>query len=104
MTLPKLRKDLSAPAMFGLIRKHSLKLKDTRQNRASNISLADSVMSALAMFELKFPSMLQFVQNSSKKSIKSNLGHLFQIDLVPSADYLTHLLRFTPDKLFRAVV
>lgn len=56
--LPKLRKDLSAPGLLRAIRGAFATIDDTR--RGCTIPLVDALMSGLAVFGLKYPSLLQF--------------------------------------------
>ncbi len=54
----------------------------TLQN--SSRSLTDYLMSGLAVFSLKFPSLLQFDQNKREPLIRRNLKHLFGVTDAPS--------------------
>ena len=53
---PKVRKHLSADALYRLVRKKCRLLEDQRQE--PSISLGDAMMSAFALFALKDPSLL----------------------------------------------
>ena len=56
---------------------------------AKPIPLVDYLMSGLAIFSMKFPSLLQFEEQSNHGGmIKRNLRTLYQIDQVPSDMYL----------------
>ncbi len=49
--------------------------------RPVNIPLVDCLMSALAMFSFKYPSMLQFEEDkSSEQALRTNLRNLFNTD------------------------
>jgi hypothetical protein len=61
--------------------------RDSR-GKKSKISLADCLMSALAMFSLKFPSLLQFDEASEEKTIRHNLKTLYHVDRAPSDKYM----------------
>jgi len=86
-----LRKTLSAPGLFSVVKKSFEKLSDNCISR-SNITLADCLMSGLAIFSLKFPSLLQFDHAKEEKRIKHNLKNLYQINQVPSDTYLRERL------------
>ena len=53
------RKHLNADTLLSLVRKDFQKIPDRRADN-SKISLDDALMSALAMFQLKDPSLLAF--------------------------------------------
>ena len=81
----KLRKHLNADALFCTIRQEFDKIPDFRNSSSPTpISITDSLMSAFAMFNLKFPSLLQFDQTRKKAggSLK-NLQNMYGIDNVP---------------------
>jgi hypothetical protein len=75
---PKGHKSLSADALFALIHKAFSCLSDHRSG-IPDISLADALMSALAMFSLKAPSLLAF----DKERAEDNLHHLYGIERGP---------------------
>lgn len=49
-------------------------------------------MSGLAIFDLKFPSLLQFDQERHEKLTRANLKSLYGIDQAPSDNYLRERL------------
>ena len=57
--IPDVRKELSADALFGVVRKSFRAIKDPHAE-ANDISLTDGLMSAFAMFSLKDPSLLAY--------------------------------------------
>jgi len=75
-------------------------LKNTRQTfeqipdhkSGSSISLADHLMSGLAIFGLKYPSLLQFDQDRNVDLTRSNLKSLYGIQQAPSDTYLRERL------------
>lgn len=95
-----LRKGLSAPGMYGLIRRHSQTIPDHRNPSYSTISLSDAVMSATAMFSLKSPSMLQFCNEMRDDTIDNNIRHntqqLFNVSHVPSDTAMREILDPVP--------
>ena len=76
----KARRTLSADALFKLIRERCERLCDTR-GVPVDISLADALMSALAMFSLKDPSLLAFDQRRQDPS--DNFRTVYGIECVP---------------------
>ena len=62
------------------------------QGQAKEISIVDCLTSALAIFKLKFPSLLQFEDAKEEKHIKQNLKSLFSIDHVPCDTYVRERL------------
>ena len=87
-----LRHGLSAPGMYSLVREKVLKIPDDRVKRPQTISIVDATMSASAMFALKFPSMLQFVDAAQEAPIRHNLGSLIQVGQVPSDTTMREIL------------
>ena len=58
----------------------------------SNISIADCLMSGLAIFGLKFPSLLQFDNSREEATIKHNLKTLYHVKNTPCDTYLRERL------------
>lgn len=81
----KSRKHLSADALFGTIRQEFNKIPDFRNSSSmSSISITDSLMSAFAMFSLKFPSLLQFDQTRQEVgNERQNLQNIYGIENIP---------------------
>ena len=77
------RKHLSAPGMLKAIRMKFEDIPDPRIQKMSTISLADSLMSGLAIFGLKYPSLLQFDKDRNDGTIKNNLRSLYEIRDAP---------------------
>lgn len=73
-----LRKTLSAPGLFCTIKKLFKQIPSDHKARSS-ITLADCLMSGLAIFSLKIPSLLQFDHAKQEKRIRHNLKNLFQM-------------------------
>jgi len=83
----KVRKHLSADALYALIREGFGAIPDHRQ-ATSIIPLTDALMSAFAMFCLKDPSLLAFQERRSD----SNLKALFGIEQIPSDTQMREIL------------
>ena len=75
---PHVHKSLSADALFALVRKAFATLGDHRPG-TPDITLSDALMSALAMFSLKAPSLLAF----DKERAEDNLHRIYGIERVP---------------------
>ena len=82
-TKPTFRKHLSKPGLLQEVRSCFEAISD--EVRGRKYGLADYLMSGLAVFSLKFPSLLQFDRQArSVETIRSNLGSLFGVQEVPS--------------------
>lgn len=77
------RKNLSADGLHRAVR-NSLHKEKLPECPRSNVSWQDCIMSGLAIFGLKFPSLLQFENNKGKNVIKSNLRNLYHVKEAPS--------------------
>ena len=103
------RKDLSIPGMLDAVHQQFSTITDTVVNRG--ISLSDCLMSGLAVFVLKFPSLLQFDQalRDGEEPVRAlNLRTLFKVIRVPADTTLRERLdRVDPDSLrpaFRKII
>jgi len=80
------RKDLSAPAFMQSLKDYFSGIPDHRNEHGNKeISLSSALMSACAMFSLKFSSLLQFDQKRKDPTIVHNLKTLFHVDQAPCA-------------------
>jgi len=78
------RKYLSADGLIEIVR-HSLRREDLTAVIGSEYSWQDCVMSGLALFGFKCPSLLQFEQKRhTEPMLRRNLRTLYQIKKVPS--------------------
>jgi hypothetical protein len=84
---PKERKHLSADALFRLMQSGFASLPDYRPGD-TEISLADALMSAFAMFSLKSPSLLAF----DKQRAEGNLQTIYGIACVPCDTRMREIL------------
>lgn len=89
---PKLRKNLSIPGLLAKARSDFQKVSDPRESNRSRAALDDCLMAGLAVFGLKFPSLLQFDKSLDDEVIKHNLQTLYDLDKVPSDTYLRERL------------
>ncbi len=91
MPQPSLRKQLSAPGLLSAVRHCFDSIKDTKASRA--LPLVDCLMSGVAVFSLKYPSLLQFDQPQDKEElVRKNLRALYGIKQAPSDSWLRQRL------------
>ncbi|MDQ6962232.1 MAG: hypothetical protein Q9M28_06830 [Mariprofundaceae bacterium] len=79
----RFRKDLSIKGLLKTCRNIFDGIPDAKQSR-SGITLSECLMSGLAIFGLKYPSLLQFDQSMDDEIIKQNLNNLYGIKHAPS--------------------
>ena len=103
------RKQLCHPELLLETRLCLAKLPDLpSKTKTKTIPLVDSLMSGLAVFGLKFPSLLQYDVQKCYPNIKRNLKTLYHVDCAPCDTYLReqldevdpHALREPYKKLF----
>src|SRR2546426_4167451 len=95
---PKARKHLSADALFGLVRNGFAHIPDYRLSE-TDITLADALMAAFAMFSLKAPSLLAF----DKERVEGNLHTIYGIERVPCDTHMREILDPVSPKVLRPV-
>lgn len=102
------KKDLSANGLLRAIREIFEAIPESQRDPRglkNAISTADCLMSALALFGLKFPSLLQFDNGSDDPVIKHNLRTLYRVKEAPSDTYMRERLdRVDPQALRAAFV
>jgi len=90
MNIP-IRKFLCADALISAVYHQFRKILDPRELPGTvAISFTDVLMSGLAIFGLKFPSLLQYDQN--RETLDDNLRNLYHINRPPSDTYLRERL------------
>jgi hypothetical protein len=90
-----IRKFLSAFGLLTIIRTEFNKIKPPRElsPHKKSISYADCLMSAFAMFSLKYPSLLQFdTSHRLDPQVRHNLGTLYGIEQIPCDTYMRERL------------
>jgi hypothetical protein len=95
---PRVRKGLSADALYRLLRLGFKRIPDHR-GRECPISLPDALMSAFGMFALKDPSLLAFEERRNDE----NMRNLFGIARVPSDTHLREILDLVEPRQLRPV-
>ena len=81
-SLTSLNKDLSAPALLSQVRQAFEQIPDPRRY-GQQFSLPDVLMSGLAVFGLKYPSLLKFDEHRSELRIRANLKSLYGVEQAP---------------------
>lgn len=74
---------LSTEMLLLRVRKTFQSITDSRQQTKSRISISDALMSGLAVFALKFPSLLKFDEQRQEEHIRHNLQRLYGLQQVP---------------------
>jgi len=86
-----LRRDVSIPGLLAIARRVFNGIPD--EQASEGLPLSDHLMSGLALFLLKYPSLLQFDQDSRYNGrIKHNLRTLYGIQQAPCDTYLRERL------------
>ena len=82
MANQRLRGTLSAPGLLRVVRACFDKLEDPVSGR--RFSLSDCLMSGLAVFGLKYPSLLRFDRDArTDETVRANLKSLYAIERAP---------------------
>jgi len=83
MSKSMFRRTLSAPGLLRLVRGRFERIDDPVSGRG--LTLSDCLMSALAMFGLKCPSLLSFERDArGEERVRSNLRRLHGVGRAPS--------------------
>lgn len=85
---PKTRKHLSFDPLIKQIRLRAEQLPDSRRGNDCTYAVADAVMSAIALFAMKDPSLLAFQERRND----ANMKNIFRIPQVPSDTRMRELL------------
>lgn len=85
---PKTRKHLSFDPLIKQIRLRAERLLDSRRGNDCTYAVADAVMSAIALFAMKDPSLLAFQERRND----ANMKNIFRIPQVPSDTRMRELL------------
>ena len=103
-----LRKDLSAPGLIRALRQQFSRIVDHRRQASIRYTLTDTMCAALAMFQFKFASLLQFDEACRSDDVRiRNLRRLYELNEVASDTEMRKILDpVSPSELrqaFRAV-
>ncbi len=93
------KKTLSMRGLLGVVRKVFTKIP--REVKRQTISMADCLMSALAMFGMKSPSLLAFDDPKLDDTVLHNLGTLYEVTNPPSDTHMRELLDEVDPKALR---
>lgn len=87
-------KKLSIAGLLSRVRKAftEIDFSAQRTHRDRKISIPDCLMSALAMFSLKSPSLLSFSNGRAEPIVAKNIKTLFKVPYVPSDTYMREIL------------
>ena len=89
---PMTRKTLSAAGLLKTLRGCFERIEDPVARRGGP-TLADCLMSALAMFGMKYPSLLQFDRDArSDDTVRANLHNLYGVKQAPSDTWMRECL------------
>ena len=86
---------LSAKGLIDRARTVFQKVKEPArggQGKQKEISISDCLISALAVFKLKYPSLLQFDDEKEEEHVAQNLKNLFGLENTPSDTYMRERL------------
>lgn len=90
---PRIRQSICASSLINSIYKHFSKITDPRKPSINNrITFSDVLMSGLAIFGLKFPSLLNYDRQRGESAIEKNLKNLYHVNQAPSDTYLRERL------------
>ena len=79
------RKNLNAEALYATARDFFSTIPDHRTKQGNvKVSIKDALMSGLAVFSFKYPSLLKFDNDRSDSGKSENLKNLFFIKHIPS--------------------
>jgi hypothetical protein len=96
-----IKKHLSADGLHEIVY-HNFIREELPQDSNYDISWSDCMMSGLAVFGLKFPSLLKYNDSRSKPVIKGNLRNLYRVKKAPSDTCMRERLdQLSPDKFRR---
>ena len=101
------RKHLSATSLLTTVKKLFSKIKVSRpivKRTAKPIKLSDCLMSALAIFGLKIPSLLKFDTEHRNSPAKShNIKKLYQVEQIPCDTHMRERLDEVDPKEIRPI-
>lgn len=87
--------DVSMPGLLATVRAAFDTVPDKRRQASIRHSMSDTLLSALAMFSLKYPSLLKFdedVRRGETDMVATNLKSLYELTSVPSDSQMRAIL------------
>jgi hypothetical protein len=103
MTGTSLPSSFSGDSLFQSVKDQFKNFPEHRDTSRIEILLEDFLMSAMAIFVLKFPSLLQFEEEIKKERNFTNLKGLFGITRVPSDTHMRSVVDQIPTESFRPI-
>lgn len=95
----RFRKTLSIPGLLKKVKAAFSRIKDHRKKKP-DYPLVDVLMSGLAVFGLKCPSLLDFETKRKEQNVKHNLQTLYGVEHTPCDSQLRNILdRVNPEEL-----
>jgi hypothetical protein len=94
---------LSGPSLFQSVRELFRKFPDFRNRMLIEIPIEDFLMSGLAIFQLKFSSLLNFETEMKREDNFSNLKSLFGVTKVPSDTHTRSVIDKIEPRYFRQI-
>ncbi len=91
----------SSGQIISFLKEYFNSIPDPRNGNNITIPLSDALMSAYAMFSLKFPSLLKFENDLQDETRKNNLKNMFKIDQVASDTQTRAIVDEVPTSAFR---
>ena len=103
MELPtkKARQQLSMGGLLSIARNQFDKVVIEKESQRSSSALSDCLMSGLAIFSMKYPSLLSFDKAQDDPIIEHNIKTLFDVKNVPCDTYLRKRLDEVNPRLLR---
>ena len=98
------RTTLCAERLVSLARRSFSAIEDRRRQASITFSLPDTLLSALAMFQFKSPSLLHFDEHArgeDSATLRSNLARLYRLAAVPSDTQMRSILDAVPFQALR---
>jgi hypothetical protein len=90
--MSRFRKDLGIPSLIAHVHSLFSKIPDPRSLKKADIPIVDHLMSGLAVFGLKCPSLLDYDRKRSNEATAQNLRNLYMVKNPPSDTYLRERL------------
>ena len=99
----RFRPDVSIPGLIDTVREAFAGISDTRRAASCTYSLPDTLVSAMAMFSLKYPCLLQFDRDARglDEVTEHNLHTLFGVSRVPCDTTMREILDPVPPAALR---
>ena len=98
-----MHKHLSVPGLLEGVKDSFSYFKDPLKKSAKKFDLVDCLMSGMAIFGMKYPSLLQFDEDQSVREIRHNLRTLYGVKKAPCDTQLrTRLDEIDPESFARS--